>query len=120
MRPAILYSLMGAALVLTFFLPLRAGLELPLYASWLGAAGLATFALYGLDKRLARTGRRPRVPERVFNFLSLIGGFIGAWLGRTAFHHKTDTHGHADMYLILVASTVAHCLLICLVLAARS
>ena len=114
-----LYGLMSAALVLTFFLPLRAGLELPLYASWVGAAGLATFALYGLDKRLARTGRRSRVPEHVLNVLSLGGGFLGAWLGRAVFHHKTNPREHGDMYAILVAGTLAHAALVCLGLAPR-
>ena len=107
-----LYGLMSAALVLTFFLPLRAGLELPLYASWVGAAGLATFALYGLDKRMARNGRRPRVPECVLNLLGLAGGFLGAWLGRAVFRHKTNPREHGDMYIILVVGTLAHVALI--------
>ena len=84
-----------------------------------GAAGLATFALYGLDKRLARTGRRSRVPEHVLNVLSLGGGFLGAWLGRAVFHHKTNPREHGDMYAILVAGTLAHAALVCLGLAPR-
>ena len=114
MKPTALYSLIAAALVLTFFLPLYTGLGLPLYPTWLGAAGLATFGLYGLDKRLARSGRKPRVPERVLNLLSLVGGFLGAWLGRAMFRHKTNPREHADMYYVLVASTLAHGMLLCL------
>jgi uncharacterized membrane protein YsdA (DUF1294 family) len=117
MRPGTLYAVTAAGLGLIFLLALRAGLQLPLYASWIGAAALVTFALYGLDKRLAQAGRQPRVPEVMFNLLSLIGGFAGAWLGRAVFHHKTNTREHSGMYLVLIASTLAHCLLICLALA---
>jgi uncharacterized membrane protein YsdA (DUF1294 family) len=116
MRPVPLYASLSAALLLTLLLALQLGLEWPLYASWLGAAGLTTFALYGLDKRMARAGRKPRVPERVLNLLTMAGGFVGAWAGRALFHHKTNSRQHSGMHAVLIAGTLVHSALICLVL----
>ena len=59
-----------------------------LLAAWLLAINLATFAVYGADKRRARRGAW-RVPERTLLLLPLLGGSIGALLGMRVFHHKT-------------------------------
>ena len=57
-------------------------------AVWLLVINLATFAVYGADKRRARRGAW-RVPERTLFLLPLLGGSIGALLGMRVFHHKT-------------------------------
>jgi uncharacterized membrane protein YsdA (DUF1294 family) len=49
---------------------------------------LATFTLFGLDKTLARAGRR-RVAERRLLGLALLGGTPGAYAARAVFRHKT-------------------------------
>jgi uncharacterized membrane protein YsdA (DUF1294 family) len=49
---------------------------------------LAAFALFGVDKQLARTGRR-RVAEAHLLWLTFLGGFLGAWAAMAAFRHKT-------------------------------
>jgi uncharacterized membrane protein YsdA (DUF1294 family) len=49
---------------------------------------LVTFALFGLDKALARAGRR-RVAERRLLGLALLGGTPGAYAARAVFRHKT-------------------------------
>lgn len=49
---------------------------------------LATFALFGVDKALARAQRR-RIPEARLLGLALIGGTPGAYAGRAVFRHKT-------------------------------
>ena len=49
---------------------------------------LLTFALFGLDKALARAQRR-RIPEGRLLGLALIGGTPGAYAGRALFRHKT-------------------------------
>ncbi len=59
-----------------------------LLAAWLLVINLATFAVYGADKRRARRGAW-RVPERTLLLLPLLGGSIGALLGMRVFHHKT-------------------------------
>ena len=57
-------------------------------AAALAAINLVTLALFGLDKALARVGRR-RVRESTLLWLVLIGGTPGAYAGRRLFRHKT-------------------------------
>ena len=61
-------------------------------AGWLAvdlaAINLATFIVYGADKRRARKGKW-RVPEKTLFLLPLLGGSVGALLGMRVFHHKT-------------------------------
>ena len=71
----------------TFVLLGWLGLQ-PIFA-WLIAWSIPAFAMYGIDKRQARHDGW-RVPELVLHGLALMGGVIGAWLGRTVFRHKTQ------------------------------
>lgn len=57
-------------------------------AVYLAAINLATFIVYGADKRRARKGKW-RVPEKTLFLLPLLGGSAGALLGMRMFHHKT-------------------------------
>ena len=57
-------------------------------AVYLAAINLATFIVYGADKRRARKGTW-RVPEKMLFLLPLLGGSAGALLGMRVFHHKT-------------------------------
>lgn len=59
-----------------------------LLAVYLAAINLATFAVYGVDKRRVRRGEW-RVPEKTLFLLPLLGGSVGALLGMRIFHHKT-------------------------------
>jgi uncharacterized membrane protein YsdA (DUF1294 family) len=59
----------------------------PLLA-WLAGWSVPAFALYGIDKRQARSGGW-RIPENLLHGVALIGGVIGAWAGRFVFRHKT-------------------------------
>ena len=59
-----------------------------LLAVYLAVINLATFAVYGADKRRARRGKW-RVPEKTLFLLPLLGGSVGALLGMRMFHHKT-------------------------------
>ncbi len=58
------------------------------YIAWLAGWSVVTFAFYGFDKQRAQAGGQ-RVPELVLHLLSLIGGFVGGWLGRFYWRHKT-------------------------------
>jgi uncharacterized membrane protein YsdA (DUF1294 family) len=60
---------------------------LPLIAAVLALNGW-TFAAFGIDKNLARAGRR-RISESSLLGLALIGGTPGAYAGRAVFRHKT-------------------------------
>lgn len=86
----------------------------PFYPSWLIGLGLTTLFLYWLDKRLAQSDSLGlRVPELVFNLLTLAGGFAGAWAGRYLFRHKINLDRHRGMFIILMLSTLLHGLFIC-------
>jgi uncharacterized membrane protein YsdA (DUF1294 family) len=60
--------------------------------SWLLAylvvANLASFAMFGIDKRRARAGQR-RISERTLLVSALVSGTLGAWVGMSVFRHKT-------------------------------
>lgn len=57
--------------------------------------GVLTFALFGIDKYIARLNGKTfvlsvrRIPEKVLLTLSLFGGSVGAMLGMSFFRHKT-------------------------------
>ena len=57
-------------------------------AVYLGVLNLATFLIFGGDKRAA-AARRPRVPERTLLTLAALGGSPAALLARPIFRHKT-------------------------------
>jgi uncharacterized membrane protein YsdA (DUF1294 family) len=74
------------------------------YLLWLAALNLITFILYGFDKAQSKR-KGPRIPEKALHLLALAGGFIGGWVGRSVFHHKTKK----PMFIfILVVSTLIH------------
>ena len=54
---------------------------------------LLCFLIYGLDKAFA-VRRKRRIPEATLLTLSFLGGSVGAMLGMTVFHHKTDARSH--------------------------
>lgn len=56
--------------------------------SWLIVITLVAFLTYGYDKAIAGSDRT-RVPEKVLLALTLAGGTIGAFVGRSLFRHKT-------------------------------
>lgn len=75
-----------------------------LYAIWLAVASGITFLLYGLDKAQSRRSGW-RVPEVVFHWLALAGGFPGGWAGRSMFRHKTKK---GSFVFVLAVSTAIH------------
>ncbi len=78
-----------------------------LYLLWMLAITLTTFVFYGFDKRQAGGGAG-RVPEIVLHGASLAGGFLGGWLGRLVFRHKTQK---PVFTVVLIVATVLHCVL---------
>jgi len=53
-----------------------------------------------------------RAPENLLHGLSLAGGFLGGWLGRIVFDHKTNVQKHPAFPIILLVSAIGHCVLI--------
>ena len=80
------------------------------YVVWLVAWTVAAFATYGLDKGLAKASG-PRVPELILNLLSLVGGFLGGWLGMAVFRHKSNFRRHPWIWAVLILSTIGHLVL---------
>ena len=52
------------------------------------AVNLVSFALYGLDKLMAKKGLW-RIRESTLLLIALLGGSVGALLGMEVFRHKT-------------------------------
>ncbi|MEC3909656.1 DUF1294 domain-containing protein [Sphingobium sp. CR2-8] len=65
-------------------------------------ANLIAFALFGTDKRRARTGAR-RVAERTLLLWALVGGTAGALVGRHVFRHKTRKQPFSTLLWLIVA-----------------
>lgn len=59
-----------------------------LAGAYLIIINVATFALFGADKLLAK-GHRRRVPEACLLLLAVAGGSLGGWLAMYIFRHKT-------------------------------
>ncbi|MEM7155452.1 MAG: DUF1294 domain-containing protein [Myxococcota bacterium] len=82
------------------------------HLAWVAAWGVAAFMLYAIDKWAAKAGsneqgrsKRARVDERALHLVALLGGFVGAWLGRHGLRHKT----RKPLFLaVLVVATLLH------------
>jgi uncharacterized membrane protein YsdA (DUF1294 family) len=57
---------------------------------WIGflSVNALSFAQFGFDKRRAELGLQ-RIPESTLLETAALGGWIGAYLGRAHFRHKT-------------------------------
>ena len=56
---------------------------------YLAAINMATFFVYGIDKRKAKKSKW-RIRETALLGLAVLGGSIGTWLGMKVWHHKTQ------------------------------
>ena len=74
------------------------------YLLWLALASVITFILYGFDKARAKS-HGWRVPEAVLHLWALAGGFVGGWVGRSVFRHKTKK---GVFVFVLAVSTLIH------------
>jgi len=90
---------------------------LALLAAWYGAASIAAFAAYALDKSAARRHAR-RVAESTLHLLALAGGWPGAALAQSLLRHKTRKQPFRSLWWLSVALNCT-ALAILLALAAR-
>lgn len=66
----------------------------------------AAFAAFGIDKIKAEAGQW-RIEESTLLLMALLGGTIGAYLGRSAFRHKTRKQPFSSrLFNILVLQVV--------------
>lgn len=70
------------------------------------ALNLASFLLFGYDKRQARRNGQ-RVSERALLLSALVSGTIGAWLGMAVFRHKTRKRSFQAKMVAVTAVDVA-------------
>ncbi len=78
-----------------------------LYFVWIASFSLVTFAMFGIDKGLAKADTA-RIPEAVLHLFTLLGGFPGQFLGRIVFHHKANFRKHPSFTIVLIISIVIY------------
>jgi uncharacterized membrane protein YsdA (DUF1294 family) len=84
------------------------------YVTWMISVTFITWALWAWDKRVAemqsymKFAKRARVPEFTLNLLVVLGGFLGGWVARAMFQHKTNVKRHRTILAVLIISTVFH------------
>ncbi|WP_051234226.1 DUF1294 domain-containing protein [Halomonas halocynthiae] len=67
---------------------------------------VVAFITYGLDKRLARKGKR-RIAESTLLLLALLCGWPGALAAQRVFRHKTSKRSFQVSFWVMVAVNVA-------------
>ncbi len=84
-----------------------------LWIDFLVSINLASFASFGIDKKLAEA-RLWRISEPALLGWALIGGTPGAYAGRAFFRHKTrkkhfanELHGIALFQLVVILAVLA-------------
>jgi uncharacterized membrane protein YsdA (DUF1294 family) len=75
-------------------------------ALYLVAINVTAFAAFGIDKRRAARGQR-RIAEKDLLLLAVIGGTVGAYLGRQRFRHKTRKPEFSMMLHLLALMQVS-------------
>lgn len=73
---------------------------------WYVVWGIITFLWYGKDKRAAQSGNR-RTPENTLHMLSVLGGWLGAWLAQTYLRHKSQKISFRVVYVITMVLNIA-------------
>jgi uncharacterized membrane protein YsdA (DUF1294 family) len=109
-------TVVALALILVFVYMFYSDMQLPFYVAWLVSLSLTTLIFFWADKQLAKVKQVTiRVPEHTLNLLTVAGGFVGAWIARGLFRHKTNIRKHQAMFVVLILGTLIHCALIYLV-----
>jgi len=105
------YTALGVGLGVLLHVALQDRLTVHPYATWLGAFTVVTWALFVWDKRVAQMApllKGSRVPEFTLNLLALLGGFLGGWVARSMFRHKTNVKKHPWILVGLIVGTLIH------------
>lgn len=107
MSPQLLFFTLAAVCTVALYGIIYFATSLNPYIVWLVALGLTTFFLLGFDKLQAKR-QGLRVPEIVLHILTLLGGVIGAWLGRLFFHHKSNVRRHRSFLVVPIVGSLIH------------
>ena len=109
------YTVIGVGLSVSLAMSFQSRLNVHPYVTWIASCSIVTWAFYAWDKRTAELSKLLkgwRVPELTLNLLTLMGGFPGAWIGRSMFNHKTNVKRHQSILIILIVSVILHVLLV--------
>ena len=105
--PFLRFGLVAAAVTVGLMLALIGLFNWSWLWSYLIGINVATFLLYGYDKRAAGGGGL-RVPERVLHGAELLGGTPAGFIGQRIFHHKSRKGSYQlRFWLIVVAQVIA-------------
>jgi uncharacterized membrane protein YsdA (DUF1294 family) len=110
-----IYTLIAVGLCFSLARSFQTRLTVHPYVAWVAACSIITWAFYAWDKRTAELGKLLkgwRVPEITLHLLALLGGFLGAWVGRAMFDHKTNVKRHPSIVAILIVSMILHALFV--------
>ena len=80
-------------------------------STWFGAMSLATFVVYGIDKRRAKHDGN-RISEKRLHMRSLLGGWPGAIAGQKLFRHKTVKKSFRLVFWLTVIGNVVESVLV--------
>ena len=86
-------------------------LSAPLWEYWaiiLAVMSAFLFCMMGIDKFMARTGRR-RISERTLFVFALLGGAVGGTAGMFLFHHKTKHWYFRLLFPLFAAAQIGLC-----------
>jgi uncharacterized membrane protein YsdA (DUF1294 family) len=78
----------------------------PAWAGWAVGVNVATFLLYGYDKRVSG-GPKVRVPEAVLHAAAAAGGSPAALLAQQLLRHKTRKRSFQIVFWLIVALQLA-------------
>ncbi len=102
--PYIIFALSAIVLTVVIGIALFYLTDWGFFWIWLFTLSVVTFIAYGYDKAQAKVGGL-RIPEIVLHVLALVGGFMGGWIGRAIFRHKTQK---VIFTIVLVISTLIY------------
>ncbi len=93
----------GIAIIIIFIITTFLVLQYKVHEllSYLIAVNIATFIVYGYDKKIAGSDKL-RVPESLLQVLALIGGSPAALVAQKFFRHKTIKSSFQIVYWIIV------------------
>lgn len=79
-----------------------------IFMMYLGGINVIAFLLFGADKSFALSGRR-RVKDKTLLLLALLGGSVGAYIGKVHFYHKTIKYRYIlEAIMVIQAAAIAY------------
>lgn len=108
-----IYTLLSVGLAVLLAYGFQDRLNVHFYVTWLAGFNFVTWAIWAWDKRVSELEallKNARVPEFTLNLMVLLGGFLGGWIARSMFDHKTNVKRHPSILIALIVGTVFHAL----------